>query len=86
MSKKKIISIGGIVMAIALAAFLFVMPSSQSKPHEKRKMVVHADTPLRAVSVENPHLQQLLSEYEDAIAELMKNSQTCCRRHGRLCE
>ena len=63
-------------MAITLAAFLFVMPSSQSKPHEKRKIVVHEDIPLHAISIENPHLQQLLSEYEDAITALMKNSQT----------
>ncbi len=81
MKRKKIILIAGLVLAITSGIFVFEMPSSHSKPKERVNKVGELAsskkrTPSKKIIVENPYLIKLLNEYENAINDLMKSSQT----------
>jgi beta-lactamase class C len=66
------------VLTFLLSIYVIEMPAIHSTPHPKQPGVIRSvnHQPLTSVSAENPHIQQLLAEYEVAINNLMITSQT----------
>lgn len=77
MSKKRIFLIVGLAIAITSGVFVFKMPLTLSEPVPKPAAIaaVKKSVP-REVIIRNPHLLQLLAEYESIFKEMMARSQT----------
>lgn len=81
--KKNIFVLVVIVLAVVAAVVIVFFNKSEDKPAPESATITvdsssHAiEVPrLRSVSVENPHLKKLLTEYEQAINQLMGNTHT----------
>jgi len=75
MNKKKFIFLA-ILVSVSTAAVIIELPHLHSKPPA---VIIHSPIihpRLRPVSVKNPHILQLLEEYEKEIHGLMTRSQT----------
>jgi beta-lactamase class C len=78
MNKKKILAIVSLIVAITTGVFVFEMPLTQSEPHAKPKEIAafKRQASKDAITLENPHLIELLAEYETIIHDIMARSHT----------